>query len=505
LIPAWRKTINLKYLNPLHKIGHILFIIALLITQVQGNAQSASDTIQKKVSTRYIDGVDKQASTIDHKIRRKTTKVLERFRRQEQKIIKKLSSTDSNKAKQMAVEAEHRYASLNQQLQQKAGSLKNYIPTLDSLSSSIAFLQNNPLLFENARQINDKLGTASVKLKDLQDQFQKAEDVKKFIEQRKQYFKEQLHNFGFARRLKKLNKEAYYYSAQLNEYKGLITDKTRLTKKTLELLGKTNLFKAFMRKHSQLAGLFRLPDPDEPALNVANLQGLQTRAQINALIQGQIAAGGPNAQAQFDQGLQDAQAQLNQLKDKFLKLPEFNSNPDDIMPEGFKPNNQKTKSFLDRIEFGTNIQSQRGNSFLPVTTDIGLSAGYKINDKSVIGVGASYKLGWGENINNIKITHQGMGLRSFIDWKIKGSLWITGGYEWNYRPALQGGTISDPGGAIRNLQSWQQSGLLGLSKQVSLKTKLLKQTRVQLLWDMLSYRQVPQVQPILFRVGYGIK
>ena len=94
-------------------------------------------------------------------------------------------------------------------------------------------------------------------------------------------------------------------------------------------------------------------------------------------------------------------------------------------PEGFKPNSQKTKSFFRRLEFGINIQSQRSNGYFPVTSDIGLSLGYRLNDKSTIGVGISYKVGWGKNIQHINITHQGVGLRSFVDWKIKGSFWLS--------------------------------------------------------------------------------
>jgi hypothetical protein len=44
---------------------------------------------------------------------------------------------------------------------------------------------------------------------------------------------------------------------------------------------------------------------------------------------------------------------------------------DMAMPE-FKPNNQKTKSFWKRMEYGLNIQSQKTNAFLPTTSDIAL-------------------------------------------------------------------------------------------------------------------------------------
>jgi len=168
------------------------------------------------------------------------------------------------------------------------------------------------------------------------------------------------------------------------------------------------------------------------------------------------------------------------------------------MPEQFKPNNQKTKSFWNRLEYGSNLQTQKTNYFFPATSDIGLSVGYKLNDKSIIGIGGSYKLGWGNGWNHIKLTHQGASLRSFLDYKIKGSFFASGGFEYNYQP------LSDSVTANRSdADLWTKSGLIGISKIISLKSKVFKKTKVQLLWDFLSYSQVPRTQAIKFRVGYN--
>ena len=182
------------------------------------------------------------------------------------------------------------------------------------------------------------------------------------------------------------------------------------------------------------------------------------------------------------------------MKNKILKTGAGSS--DSEIPD-FKPNNQKTKSFLQRLELGTNFQSQKSTNFFPVTSDIGLSVGYRLNDRSIIGVGASYKLGWGSGWNAINLSGQGAGLRSFVDWQIKGSFYISGGYEQNYKSAIRGFALLD------DFSSWQQSGLLGVTKVVSVRGKLFKKTKVQLLWDFLSYEQVPRTQPIVFRIGYN--
>jgi hypothetical protein len=194
------------------------------------------------------------------------------------------------------------------------------------------------------------------------------------------------------------------------------------------------------------------------------------------------------------QNVPSAQSPINHLKNKLNGL---GKEEDDTGMRNFKPNNQKTKNFLDRIELGTNVQSIKGNSFFPVTTDLGFNAGYKLNDKSIIGLGASYKLGWGKDIRHINLSHQGIGFRSYVDWKLKGSFWVSGGYEQNYRSEFQNIAV------LREYSAWQASGLIGLSKKYKVSKKF--KGSMQLLWDFLSYRQVPRTQAVVWRVGYSFE
>lgn len=468
----------------------LLIISILLSAFLNGTAQDSLAVPDRNLSVKYLQAISAESKSIKQKLDKKSQKLLKRLQKQEAKMQAKLAKVDSSAAKRIFENGKEKY----DQLESKISNAGNYIPKLDSLATSLKFLQGNPQFLSQAKDVKEKLKDAMAKMDGLKQQLAKAENIKQFIKERKQYLREQLSKFGFAKELQKLNKEVYYYAKQVNEYKEILKDSRKAEKKALELLSKTKLFKDFMRKNSQLASLFRLPNPDDP-LNVASVAGLQTRSQVNNLIQAQIAAGGPAARQQFSQNLQAAQAQLQELKNKILKAGGNSS--DDIMPDGFKPNNEKTKSFWNRLEYGTNFQSQKANSFFPVTSDIGLSVGYKLNQKSIIGIGASYKVGWGSSFRNIRITQQGVGLRSFIDWKIKGSFWISGGFEMNYKTMFN--NISQ----LQDLNAWQQSGLLGISKTVSIKSKFFKKTKVQLLWDMLSYQQVPRTQPVVFRVGYS--
>ena len=459
-------------------------------------SQESIDSIQK-ISVKYFDAVNKKTQSLNENIDKKTQKALERFKKQEEKLQRKLAKIDSLAANNIFSSSTEKYKELEQKLKDKTGKLSQYIPRLDSIATSIKFLEQNSAFVENIKDAKEKLGDVSDKLKEFQSKLQGAEDVKKFLKERREYLKQQLEKFGLTKELKKINKEVYYYSQQINEYKEIFKDSKKAEKKALELLSKTKLFKDFMKKNSMLASLFRMPGDVNDPNYTASLAGLQTRSQVNALIQNQIAGGGPNAQQAFQQNLQQAQSQIQQLKNKLNKWGSGNSN--DIMPEGFKPNDQKTKNFLQRLEFGSSMQTQGARYMFPITSDIGVNLGYKWSDKKIIGIGASYKLGWGTGWNNIRITHQGIGVRSYLDWKLKGSFWLSGGYEQNYRSEIR--SIDQ----LRNQSAWQQSGLIGISKVVSVKSKLFKKTKAQLLWDFLSYQQIPKTQAIIFRVGYNLK
>ena len=88
--------------------------------------------------------------------------------------------------------------------------------------------------------------------------------------------------------------------------------------------------------------------------------------------------------------------------------------------------------------------------------------------------------------------------------KLKGSIWITGGYEENWLPQLSSiagsmTSIPNPGSGWAN--GWQQSGLLGLEKKYKIGKKA---GNFQMLWNFLSDSQLPGTPALVFRVGYSL-
>lgn len=470
----------------------LCLLLAVFGSKAQGLPSQNSDTSDVS-STRLISSfakdINDKADRIHQKLDKYTAKALKKSQRQGARLKKKLEKTDSLKASTVFGNADQQYQQLQQRLQ-NSNSVQQYIPSLDTLNSSLKFLQQNAGLLSLTKE-TDKLKQSLGKVNALGQQFQKAEEIKKFLKERNEYIRNQLQGMGFVKELKRLNKGAFYYGEQLNAYKALLKDHKKAEKKVIELLSKTKFFQSFFRKNSILASMFRLPgDPDDP-VSIASLAGLQTRASVNNLIQQQI---GPNGQAQYQQNMQDAQSQLQKIKDKVTQLG--SGNGDVEMPEGFHPNPEKTKTLFQRLEYSANMQSQKATTFFPTRSDIGLSIGYRISDKNVVGAGLSYRIGWGRGWNNIRISHLGMGIRSFWDWKLKGSFWLSTAYEMNYNNEIR--NIEQ----LKNKSAWQNSGLAGLSKIVSLRTKFFKKTKVSLLWDFLAESQIPRSSSFLFRVGY---
>jgi hypothetical protein len=247
-----------------------------------------------------------------------------------------------------------------------------------------------------------------------------------------------------------------------------------------------------------LTSIFNLPTGSavNPAAATGVQSGMPGRDQVLAAFQSQSGVSSENIPSVVQGNVSSAQDQAAGLQDKISALGNNSAGGDLDMPD-FKPNLQKTKSFFKRLEYGANLQTVQSSYFFPVTTDLALSLGYKLNDKNRIGVGFGYKFGWGKDINHIQVTGQGVSLRSFGDFLIKKNIYASGGMEYNYQQPLA--SLAH----FPSLRNWQPSALFGVSRIVSLKSKFCKSMKMQLLWDALSYQQIPKAPPVKFRLGYS--
>lgn len=441
----------------------------------------------------YYDNLTKKFNGLEKQFTSKTKEYLKKVSREEGKLYRKLWKRDSVKAKKLFGDVSVRYNSLENAATAKVNKLDKsfrvYSGKLDSMETAINFLQDKSLVKPGL--LSAMNGTTG-QIRKLKDKLSQTEQIRKYLEERKKILNEELEKAGLLKSLGKFNKHIYYYKQQLQDYKKILEDPSVMEEKLIGTLSKIPAFRNFFNKHSVFASLFRLPSAEGEG-NLS-LTGLQTREVINNELRQRFGN---------DQLIrQTLQKSMEQARDEINKKREAKELPGTVNKakgkrKDFVPNSQKTKSFWQRLEPGANFQSKRSNGVLPVTSDIALSLGYKLNDNSTIGIGTAYKIGWGQGIRSINISHQGIGLRSFLDWKLKGSFYVTGGYELNYFSEIN--HIEQ----LKDINAWQQSGLVGISKIISLSSKIFKKTKLQLLYNFLYNPETSPTKPIVFRVGYN--
>ncbi len=199
----------------------ILFVCICIFPRLYGFSQDSTLLLQT-----YVNDVAVKANSVKEKIDKKSGKALKSMEKQEARIRRKLSKIDSVMAISIFSEVSGKYEELKNRI--TAGKLAGgYVPSLDTMLTSLKFFERNPQLLASVKDSREKLDAALQKVNGLRSEIQKAEAIKQFIKERKELLKAQLSRFGFAKELRKLNKQYYYYAEQIKEYKAILKDKKK--------------------------------------------------------------------------------------------------------------------------------------------------------------------------------------------------------------------------------------------------------------------------------------
>lgn len=500
-------------------------ITILLLTFLKGlYAQDSTSHTVTEVPGKYISSVDDKIQSLDSRLTKQTEKYLNSLSKQEERLLSQLSKIDSSKATEIFGDAKKTYEQLSQKLNAVNGKFDKltsgeYMAGLDSLQGSLAFLKDAANIVSKTKDIRQKLSNSLNQANQLQSKLQQTTEIQSYLQSRQQQIKELLSQYtdlpkSVSKCFGKYQAEVYYYSKTLKECKELLNNPDKLVGKVLSTLQTIPAFSKFFSKYSMLASLF--PTPENYGTPQA-LAGLQTRADVQQLMQQQIAMPATNDAnanpAQYlQQQMQQAQGELSKLKDKLSQLGvNDGGNSDMVMPD-FKPNSQKTRRLKDRIQVSTDFQTQRSDYYYPVRTDIAIMLGYKLDDKTVINAGVSGRLGWGKGWKEIRFSAEGIGFRTNLEWKapdlfktgsrFMASLWLTAGAELNYTRKVESLAV------FKNYTTWNKSALAGLTKKYSMNSPLKKGKKVEgkmsVLYDFLHNKHIPPGPAFVWRVGWGL-
>ena len=170
--------------NILLSLGIIISVCSYSQVIPPNQIEDTSAILSPSQSSKYLDIVSSKANKLEKKLDKKSAKALRQMQKLEKRIGEKLARLDSNKAKEIVSNAEQQYKQLKQRLE-KGGTLQQYLPSLDSLSSSLKFLEKNEQLLAQTKEARQKLKSAINNVSGMEGKFQKAEEITRYLKERK--------------------------------------------------------------------------------------------------------------------------------------------------------------------------------------------------------------------------------------------------------------------------------------------------------------------------------
>ena len=473
----------------------------LMLMALYSLARSQDTLINQKLSSvlpNYLISVRQRSNDLQQAIGKKEGEYVSKLQRIEGKLFERLRLIDSVTAKGQLEQSSMLYSQWKQRIQAAlAPGGRQYVPHLDTLGTTLNYLESNPDLLKGISGGAGNLTQAIASVNALQSRMDQTVQMEDFVNQRQTQIKDILSQYnnlpsGLENQSKQFQQSAYYFGQQITEYKAILSSPKAAEQKAISVLSQMPACQRYLQNNSMLAALFRVPDNYSSSDALA---GLQTREQLQGDLQARMSSGSGGGGEQFvQQKIQAAQQQLSQLKNR-LNLPGLSGLQGNAPMPAFKPNSQHTKSIFQRLEYGANIQMEQAGGIWPATANLALLVGYKLSDQASFGVGMNYIAGLGDGIDHIVLSNQGVGWRSYFDFKAKKGIWITGGYEYNYMYAFKSlAQLKEP-------DLWQKSALLGVEKKYRLSKG--RENNIQLLYDFLYKQHIPQSQPVVLRIGYS--
>lgn len=452
-----------------------------------------------KIRNQYSNIVSTKSKKLEGRLKNRTEKSLKKLAKFENRIQKILLKVKPEVAAKLFSSNQISFSKLYEDYKKNIGLIENARIVHDRKTSEI--ITQIKFIDEARQQGQDsaisKLGTSKslLHLNSLQKELSNTEYVQKIIKERKSLLiKESINIIRKNKALSKINKESYYYLQSVKNYKKLFQDPENIEIIVTKMLRKLPEFEKFANEQTPLSRLFASRKPFGLAQGNSTpiISGLPSRAALQQFMQ---SAAPSLKNVNPTQVVQSSLQEVNGKIDDFRKkIEKGEASTDSEYLKSFKPNSQKTKTFKQRLEYGADIQFDNKGNFMPSTTDMSFKIGYKLNDKSSVGIGINYKVGLGQSWNKINFSSEGIGLRSYVKWKLYKSFYAQGGSEWNYFTRFK--NVNE----LRNANHWQQSALLGINKSYSINKKV--NGNFQLLYDFLHNKHTPVSQPFIFRLGY---
>lgn len=430
------------------------------------SADSIHKTLADKPCSKFSLKVAKKCDKLATKVRRSTDSYLSKFEDAEDQILQAVCIVNERHAETLMQNSLHSLRRMENQLKYESGEpLTNYCAELDSITIATQYLKESVAIHS---QVDSEAGNESchcVGLEELKasqtklkQELKRAELIHTYIKERTAYLNKLGAEYpGLKSMLPSLEKINHYLGAQTSEYLSLFADRSRAEKSLFRLLNQTPGFSGFANINSQFASL------NVPTTTIG--AGQTTDSAMSEFKQAAAAKGmeleelldpstffkkelnkADNSHKELHKFLGDTTALRTELAPIYDSLP---PKKPDASGKVWQPNPLKTKRFVDRIATGFNLQASPRTTFFPTSGILSAHASYQLSTTTNIGIGLTYiggftRLSLSDDRMNIRFGTNGIGLRSFLDWNIKGKLFLQTNYELNHRQELNDRQYSMP-------------------------------------------------------------
>ncbi len=308
-----------------------------------------------------------------------------------------------------------------------------------------------------------------------------------------------------------IQKTLYYGKSKMQVWKQVASEPSAAEEQALEYLQGAKGFSF----HTSGTG-----NGMEGAQSEADLEkmGFQTKRQLQERTQQQFGNGLSGVQDKLGGQVQDWQGKTKELSGKVRDAKQQVSSvrsdlseakrslqtAKQVSGESFKPNPMRGLPFRKRIEKGYNFQTSRAtpDGKRPAMLELAGTIAFKHTPKLNYGIGISTAFGLGKDWSNIRLSHEGAGLRGFVQHELFFGISAYGGYERFYRSGGNRRRLEETRTAIlpyneRNTPAYSEAVLLGLTKQYKINAK--RNGAVQVLYDVW-WKEKGLNSPLVIRI-----
>lgn len=448
----------------------------------------------------------------NERLQRTQKHLLKQLKRKEDRLASKLKHTDSAayarlKANPLTYDSIGRLAAVDSSAMMARLSRKPNA-TIDSLKGVTSFLQAgagkvNALGGSSASITSPELAQYSSELSKLQGELNYREYINSLISQKTA----SLNNLSASNSavstlpvLGSMAKDVFYAKGRMKAFKALADDPSVAEQKALELLQGTPGFEEKISATVSGSGMSSIATVED-----LEKMGYQTRQQLSANLQQHFGKNLGAVQTQMRSQIaawqSEAQGTIIEVKDTKNSLQSAKNR----LKPGFKVNPMRSLPFWQRIEKSYTLQTARASAdgSKPAMLEMSGMAGYRQTQTLSAGIGVALDVGLGQDWSHIKFSFQGLGLRSYVQWKgLPYEFGLYGGYERLYKGYAFWGRNSNSTGVelipenIHNTFIYSDAVVVGLTKTYKINNRW--NGAIQLLYD-IWWKEKNLNSPIVLR------